>query len=93
MTIKEKVEEYLFSHRTPITIQGLADRYMVSIQGVRNALIELEDANVAKCEKIGPKQYWSAVQVRPVAVSVKVDSVKPVAGRKTSYPHIRGYDD
>lgn len=93
MTIKDKVQQYLFTHKAPITMQGLADRFMVSITGIRNALIELEEDNLARCEKIGVRQYWSAVYARPVAVSVPVDPGKPVAARQTSYPHIRGYDD
>ena len=90
MTLTEKVERYLRTHKAPVTIQALAERFISSPSGVRNALFRLEKINVAQYVTVSGQQLWSIVRHPPaVAVSDTPDPPK----RPTSYPHARGYDD
>ena len=90
MTLVEKVERYLRTHKSPVSVQQLSARFLVSESGVRNALIKLEQANIAQHVAIRQQQFWSIVRHPPaVAVSDTPDPTK----RPTSYPHARGYDD
>jgi hypothetical protein len=90
MTLVEKVERYLRTHKSPVSVQQLSARFLVSESGVRNALIKLEQANIAQHVAIRQQQFWSIVRHPPaVAVSDTPDPPK----RPTSYPHARGYDD
>ena len=94
MTTREKVLGYLRTHKTPATVQSLTERFMLSITGVRNALIELEDQQLVVSTVVGRRQFWSAARYRTVAVSQPVDQAeRPAAVVPTSYPHVRGYDD
>lgn len=48
MTTVEKIEEYLKTHKKPVTTKTLANRYLVSQSNVSQALKKLESDGVAR---------------------------------------------
>jgi DNA-binding FadR family transcriptional regulator len=99
MTVIEKVKEYLNTHKKPVTIKQLADRFLLSKTGVREALMKLEKQGNAQRQKTGSTDFWSfkaqpfdglAVPKAPNPKPRTPAFVRPI---QNSYPAIRGYDD
>lgn len=100
MAIYEKVREYLDTHTTPVTTADLAKRFLVGRDSIGRALKRLEEEGFAKYTLIGAKRCWLAAKairpeqpVRHVAIPKDIRPIIQPARIRTSYPHIRGYDD
>jgi hypothetical protein len=93
MTAVEKCRDYLSTHKKPVTVQQLADYFLLSPSTIRHALIELEQDNEAAATVIGKLQYWSIQRERRVAVPAAAHQGQRPVAAVTSYPHVRGYDD
>jgi DNA-binding transcriptional ArsR family regulator len=93
MTAVEKCRDYLSTHKKPVTVQQLADYFLLSWSSIRHALLQLEQNNEAEATIIGQRQYWSIQRERPMAVSAEAAAAKRPVVPGTSYPHVRGYDD
>ena len=94
MTALEKIECYLRTHKKPVTIQQLSDRFLISDSGVRHALQHLKQQNAVQYTLVKQTRYWSIVRRPAVAVSPPVDPPqRPAAPVVKSYAHVRGYDD
>ncbi len=93
MSTVDKCLRYLGTHKKPVTIQQLSDYFLLSITGVRDALIKLEQDNLVQSVEIGRQQYWSIVRHRPVAIPAEANQAQRPLAAVTSYPHVRGYDD
>ena len=99
MTVIEKVRDYLSTHKQPVTAKQLAERFLLSKSGVRDALVQLEKQGNAKRQKAGTTDLWSfkAQPFDGLAVP-RVPNTKPrdtafVRPIQNSYPAVRGYDD
>lgn len=93
MITLEKCHIYLATHKAPVTVQQLADYFLISVTSVRHALLQLEKQNQAQSTIIGQRQYWSIKRDRRVAVPAEAHQVERSLVPNTSYPHVRGYDD
>lgn len=103
VTAYEKVREYLSTRKTPPTITELAKHFLLGRTTVGRALRRLEAEGSARRILNGVDQRWTTTQAsrserpaEPVAVPKNIrpitKAVQPPVVR-TSYPHIRGYDD
>lgn len=99
MKVIVKIEEYLRTHKTPVTTDELAKRFAVAKATVQVALGQLQGENVAKKIKLGNKVFWQYARLElPVAVPTKPAAAPTGAAPqptdvRTSYPHVRGYED
>lgn len=93
MTALEKCRDYLATHKKPVTVQQLADYFLLSWTSIRHALITLEQNNEAEATIIGQRQYWSIRRERSVAIPAETNQAERSLVPGTSYSHVRGYDD
>lgn len=103
VTAYEKIREYLTTRKTPPTITELSKHFLMGRTTVGRALRRLEAEGFARRILNGADQRWTTTQetrserpARPVAVSKDTQPVRTTPQSphiRTSYPHIRGYDD
>lgn len=103
VTAYEKIREYLTTRKTPPTITELSKHFLIGRTTVGRALRRLEEEGFARRIVNGADQRWTTTQetrserpARPVAVSKDTQPVRTTPQSphiRTSYPHIRGYDD
>lgn len=108
MVLRDKVVEYLKTHKNPVTTRQIANYYIVSVSSVSTVFRELEKDGIVNVHRLGGKNYWAlnrftAIKAPdPVAVPDDVDTAQPrkspaIVPRQrpiqNSYPNVRGYDD
>lgn len=102
VTAYEKVREYLATHKKPPTITELSNRFLVGKVTIGKALRKLEAEGFAKRVIKGADQRWAMrpdISKRPTRHVALPQDVRPVRTTpqsphiRTSYPHVRGYDD
>jgi hypothetical protein len=103
VTAYEKVRRYLLTHKKPPTTTELAKHFLLGRATVGQALRRLEKEGFARRIVNGADQRWTTTQetrserpAKPVAVSKDIQPVRTTPQSpyiRTSYPHIRGYDD
>lgn len=93
----EKVLSYLTERKLPVTVDQIADYFLLSSTTVHQALRRLEDEGKAQrhpplrrgARKATP---WSLARAMAVPAVAASSAVQPAAAVR-SYPNIRGYDD
>lgn len=103
VTAYEKVREYLSTRKTPPTITELSNHFLVGKATIGKALRRLEAEGFTWRILNGADQRWATTQTsrskrstRYVAIPQNVQPVRTTPQSphiRTSYPHIRGYDD
>lgn len=108
MTLRDKVIEYLKTHKKPATTRQIANYYIAAVSSVATVFRELEKDGLATVQTIGGKHYWSYNRVSEIKAKDPVAVSEPVAPPQSSrspaivlrqrpiqnsYPHTRGYDD
>ena len=101
MAIIDKIKKYLDTHIAPVDTAVLAHKFLVTQGAVAHALKKLEEQGYAQRTKASGRFVWSKVQrpeqpVRHVAIPQDFRPVRTTLQSphiRTSYPHIRGYDD
>lgn len=96
MTAIEKIKKYLLEHKTPVDSVFLAKRFLISTTTATHALKKLEDQGFAQRTKFDGRFVWTKRPTKDVAVPKDVRPVyTPIQPTRirTSYPHVRGYDD
>lgn len=94
---KEKVREYLDTHKLPITTTDLAKYFALGRETIGNALRELEREGFAQRHRVSSGAYWTKLRsVAPLAVPKPTAKPIPFIPKHithSSYAHVRGYDD
>ena len=103
MSAYEKVAKYLQERKKLVEAKTIAIHFLMNKSSITRALQRLEDEDKAVRRRIAKTVYWAwkREEDRPVAVSPAVTYIQPSQPTalhrpppaKTSYPHIRGYDD
>lgn len=103
VTAYEKIRGYLATRKTPPTITELSKHFLIGRTTVGRALRRLEEEGFAKRILDGADQRWTTTQAsrserpaEPVAVPKDIRPIKKAvqpSAVRTSYPHIRGYED
>lgn len=96
-----KMFEYIKHRKTPVTTDSVGAYFGLARSTVAKRFKELVNAGYLTQTRKGHVTYYSVSSV-PVALPESVDislqpaapkTIWPVSTFKTSYPHIRGYDD
>ena len=98
MTAYNKIREYLDAHKTPVTVAELVKRFLIRRETVGEIFRKLEAEGFAQRNRIDGKNRWSkkGQEKSYVAVSHRAHRLNeyiPEHVKKSSYTHIRGYDD
>lgn len=93
MTAQEKILEYLNTHKTPVAVSDLAKRFLIGRETVGRVLRKLEAEGVAQRDAKSGKNLWSKRLVAVPQPAVRGEQYIPEHVKKSSYAHIRGYDD
>lgn len=109
MVLREKVLEYMKTHKNPVTTRQIANYYIVAVSSVATVFRELAKDEIVTLHQLGGKNYWSLNRFTkikaaplPVAVPDDVDTTQPrkspaIVPRprpiQNSYPNVRGYED
>jgi predicted transcriptional regulator len=99
----EKVARYLQERKKLVEAKTIATHFLMAKSSITRALQRLESDNKAVRLRIAKTVYWAwkREEAQPVAVPRATTYVQPSQPTpinrpppaKTSYPHIRGYED
>lgn len=100
----QRVYEYIQSHKKPVTSSILAHHFCLAQSTMAKHLRKLYEKGFINRDQQKGKIYWSLVAVPPELnkpifqptskpTPVQVAAFPTSSFRKTSYPHVRGYDD
>lgn len=108
MILRDKVIDYLKTHKKPATTRQIANYYIAAVSSVATVFRELEKDGLATVQTIGGKNYWSYNRISEIKAPDPVAVPEPVAPPQpsrpptiiprprpiqNSYPNARGYDD
>ena len=103
MSTQEKVARYLKDRKRVVEAKDIATYFLLSTSVITRALQRLEHEGKAVRQRFGRNTYWSwkREEAQPVAVPRATAYIQPSQPTtfnrpppaKTSYPHIRGYED
>lgn len=60
--VQEKLFDYLVSHKRPVPLEKLADRFLLNKQTVGKALKKLHDCGLADRMSVGGKLFYEIKQ-------------------------------
>lgn len=94
-----RVLKFVANRKTPVTAKMVAEHFAIAQSTAATYLRTLYEQGHLTKQQIGKQVIWDTMAVPDDDSDIQpsrspaIEPPRPVSAYKTSYPHIRGYDD